>query len=482
MLFKKFTSVILCFCGAVPPVRAQIPQSEYSARREALAKLVGNGVIVAVGSQEPQEDYLNFRQNSNFEYLTGLNEPDAALVIEVQGGKIIGAPQIFVQPNDPESEVVTGKRLGLAGARSLGAEPHDVAMLQRYLNQVVSRNDTTTLNVVGNYTGGMFVLSRDDQLIRPVLANHPNVKARNANRFLYELRRIKSSAELDLIRKAADITVDAQRAAMACLDSGQREYQTQALIEYTFRKNGADGPSFATIVGSGPNSTILHYNANDRVIDKNDVVVMDIGAQYRGYAADVTRTIPASGKFSRDQRAIYQAVRDVQAAGERQAKLNAPAHLLTDSANAVMNAALAKLGLIDAPGATYDCDLSGSSQCPQYYLYYMHLLGHGIGLDVHDPGAAGGTEDRANLVPGSAFTIEPGIYVRGNLTEIIPKTTKNLAMIERLRPAIERYKNIGVRIEDDYIMSESGLEWISRAPREIGEIEALMATPKKSCE
>jgi len=303
---------------------------------------------------------------------------------------------------------------------------------------------------------------------------------KSANSAVLQLRRVKTDAELDLIRKAVAITVDAEREAMRWIEPGQNEFETQALIEYTFRRNGADRPSFSTIVGSGPNSTTLHYNADDRFFGDGDVVVMDIGASYRGYSADVTRTVPVSGKFSADQRAVYQAVRDVQATGERQAKLNAPGHIMSDSANVAMDAALTRLGLIESPGATFDCDMSGQRQCSQRFLYYMHGLGHGIGLDVHDPGAAGGGGGGAmNLTPGSAFTIEPGIYVRENLLDIIPRTTRNLAMIEKIRPAVLRYRNIGVRIEDDYIMTSAGLEWVSRAPREINEIEALMREPWK---
>jgi Xaa-Pro aminopeptidase len=337
--------------------------------------------------------------------------------------------------------------------------------------------------VVGDYAPGRSVLTPDDQFVRAVAVKHSSITLRPANGAVVQLRRVKSTAELDLIRKAVAITVDAQREAMRAMEPGQNEFETQALIEYTFRRNGADRPSFSTIVGSGPNSTTLHYNADDRFFGDGDVVVMDIGASYRGYAGDVTRTVPVSGKFSADQRAVYQAVRDVQATGERQAKLNAPGHLMADSANAAMDAALAQLGLIESPGATYDCDASGARQCAQRLLYYMHGLGHGIGLDVHDPGAAGGGGGRggggSNLTAGSAFTIEPGIYVRENLLDIIPRTTRNRALIEKIRPAVQRYRGMGVRIEDDYIMTSGGLEWVSRAPREMNEIEALMREPRK---
>lgn len=475
----------LLFAVALAPLasNAQITQAEYASRRIALAALIGDGVLVAFGSPEPQEDYLPFFQNSQFRYLTGFEEPGAALILDIRGGRIVGAGHLFVQASNPVREPYTGRRMSLAGVKeSLGFEPHLTSSLAAALDSLLERPGVRSLQVVGDFSPmpGRTIQSRDDQIIRAVASLHPNVPVRNANAAVLGLRRVKSPAELDLIRKAVAITVDAQREAMRAIEPGQNEFETQALIEYTFRRNGAERPGFATIVGSGPNSTILHYNADDRFFVNGDVVVMDIGAAYEGYTADVTRTVPVSGIFSAEQRAVYQAVRDAQAAAERQAKLNAIGELMADSATASLAAALAKLGLTESADATYDCDSSGRRQCEQYSLYYMHGLGHGIGLDVHDPGAAGGASGSGSaLVPGSAFTIEPGIYVRENLLDIIPRTPRNLAMIERIRPAVQRYRNIGVRIEDDYIVTDRGVEWISRAPREIGEIEALMREPWK---
>jgi Xaa-Pro aminopeptidase len=250
------------------------------------------------------------------------------------------------------------------------------------------------------------------------------------------------------------------------------------LIEYIFRRNGADRPSFASIIGSGPNSTTLHYNADDRVIERGDLVVMDIGASYKGYAADVTRTIPASGVYSPQQRAVYQIVRDAQAAAERQAKLGALSQLMSDSAAVVLAAGLTRLGLIESPIATYDCDLAGqTAQCQQLELYYMHGVGHGIGLEVHDPDQFYYSQ---KIAAGSAFTIEPGIYVRANVLDVLLDTPRNRALAAKLRPAVEQYRNIGVRIEDDYVATSTGVEWISRAPRELSEIEAIMRTPRST--
>jgi Xaa-Pro aminopeptidase len=302
---------------------------------------------------------------------------------------------------------------------------------------------------------------------------HANVRIASAEEAVQRLRGRKSLAELALIKRAVDITVLAQRDALRAMRAPLHEYEVEAEIERTFRRHGAERPSFATIVGSGPNSTILHYNVNDRLMQPGDVVVMDIGASFDGYSADVTRTLPANGVYSPEQRQIYQIVRDAQAAAERNALPGRRANVMSDSATAVIAAGLTRLGLIESPTATYDVRGQDGSvqQVPQVGLYYMHGLGHGIGLEVHDPEQFyySGT-----IAEGSAFTIEPGIYVRPNLLEILADTPRNRALLGRLRPAVERYRGIGVRIEDDYIVTDKGLEWISRAPREIDEIEALM--------
>lgn len=458
-------------CFGISSASAQIPMSEYAQRRSALAATMSDGTLIAFGSQEPAQDYISFYQNSPFYYLTGFKEPGATLVLRKKGTVV--TQTLFVEPLDPSREVWTGRRLGPAGAtRALGIPARVASQLKPYLDSLLASD--SVLYMVGDFATIGAPLSPNDQFIDALKTTHTHLDVHNANRTVDNLRRVKSAGELDFIRKAVDITVIAEREAMRAMQPGVNEFEIQALIEYTFRRNGADRPSFSTITGSGPNSTTLHYNVDDRFIQNGDVVVMDIGASYRGYAADVTRTIPANGKFSKIQRDIYQLVRDAQAAAERQAKVNTIGHLLSDSANATMAAGLTRLGLMTSPDGTYDCDSTATTQCRQLTLYYMHGLGHGIGLDVHDPGAASSGRSNAPLVPGSAFTIEPGIYVRENLLDIIPETQRNHVMKERIRSAVDLYKNIGVRIEDDYIVTANAVEWISRAPREISEVEAAM--------
>ncbi len=468
---SRIFGILSMLLASAATVHAQIPDSEYGVRRTALAASIKDGIVVALGSPEPELDFVGFNQSSPFLYLTGFNEPDAALVMVVKNGAISGTPMLFVQPSDPSREVWTGHRLGVTGVRSaLNMDGRPFASLDAVLDSLVTADASAPLQVVGSYNPTDEFLSHDDQWVAGVLKRHAGYTAKSANRAVALLRAVKSPAELDFIRRAVSITVGAQREAMRFIEPGMNEFEVQSLIEYDFRRNGADRPSFSTIVGSGPNSTTLHYSADNRYIEKSDMIVMDIGASFRGYAADVTRTVPASGTFSDVQRDIYSAVRSAQAAGEAAGVVGGPGRAMTDSANASLDRSLSKLGLIEAPGATYDCD-AAARQCTQRSLYYMHGLGHGIGLDVHDPGGSSGG---GTLVPGSAFTVEPGIYVRSNLLDILSNTPKNKAMIAKIAPAVRKYANIGVRIEDDYIVTPTGIEWISRAPREIGEIEALM--------
>jgi Xaa-Pro aminopeptidase len=422
------------------PAFAQVTQGEYAARRAALSReLSGDGIVVVMGNPEPKHDYEVFTQDFTFRYLTGFLEPDAALVIVRHGGG--DRAMLFVQPKDPEQEVWTGTRLGVAGVQPrMGMEGRDASTLHRVLDSLKAATRLGVLNVAAQ---------------------------------VERLRGTKSPAELDLLRTAAKISAAAHRDVLHAIAPGMAEFEIQAQAEYTFRRNGADGPGYGSIVGSGPNSTTLHYNLNDRFMRAGDVVNMDMAASYGGYSADLTRTVPVSGRYSPEQREIYQIVYDAQAAGERQVRAGGTVKASSDSATAVIKAGLARLGLIESPDARIDGCEEGDG-CFQYRLYYMHALSHPIGLDVHDVDQWS-RSGRYGL--GSVFTIEPGIYVRENTLEIIPHTARNERLLTKIAPAVKKYANIGVRIEDDYIVTASGFERITAgAPREMEAIEAEMAT------
>lgn len=453
-------------------------QQEYALRRTELAAHLPEGVFIALGAHEPSQDYLSFYQAPSFYYLTGFKEPDAALLMTKSDGAVRSAT-MFVLPRQPSREAWTGTRVGVDGVGALtGIRGRSSADLYRVLDSLAGTGVAfTVVGDVGAHgadddTTLIAPRSPDEQIFDRLRRKHASLKVTPVNELVEQLRGKKSATEITLIRNAVDITVRALKETIPSIRAGYNEFELQALIEYTFRRNGADRPSFSSIVGSGPNSTTLHYNANDRFMGAMDLVVMDIGASFKGYAADVTRTVPASGVFTNEQRTIYQLVRDAQKAAERQATLGNAARLMSDSASAVLAAGLTKLGLIESPNAVYDCVAPPQARaCTQLSLYYMHGIGHGIGLEVHDPDQFyyGG-----KIQPGSAFTIEPGVYVREHVLDDIPDTPKNRALVAKLRDAVATYKNIGVRIEDDYIATTQGVEWISQAPRELSEIEALM--------
>jgi Xaa-Pro aminopeptidase len=470
-VYRSLFFVALCIPLAL---ESQFPSVEYAERRNALISRVpdGRAVVVVLGAPEPTEDYLEFHQTPGLLYLTGLREPNAALVLVKDGGRATATA--FVQPRDAAAEVWTGLRLGREGAaRQTGLPARDADELTGVLDSL-ARVGNFPFYVIGEQSQDSLSLTSHQQYLSALQRRNPGLGVKSANQIVAQLRAKKSPRERAMLRRAVEITVAAHRAAARAIHPDMYEFEVEAVIEDVFRRNGSERPGFASIVGSGPNSTILHYNVNDRLMRAGDVVVIDVGALYKGYSADVTRTYPTSGVFSPEQRQIYQIVRDAQAAAERLAKPGAAAARMNDSATAVIAAGLAKLGLIESVNATMDVLVQGrTQQMPQHTMYYMHGLGHGIGLEVHDPEQYYFT---GTLAEGSAFTIEPGIYVRPNLLEIISDTPKNRAMIERIRPAVERYRSIGIRIEDDYLVTEQGLEWISRAPRELNEIEALMKT------
>jgi Xaa-Pro aminopeptidase len=474
---KRLVSMVLLAWPAMLP--AQIAPAEYQARRDSLAARTGDGVVVAFGGRTPVTDFGPFYQLPAFHYLTGYDYADATVIMVVRQGR--AASTLFVNRSTPRRALYYGEEpdsQAIAGTSGLASRPaHDFAAVADSLAGsglvFYALRDVEDADFAGADS-----LTRGGQFIKALIARHPGLAVKDAYPLVDQLRARKSPAELALIRKAAEISAAGHRAAMQAIAPGMHEYDLQAVLEYTFRRLGSERPAYGSIVGSGPNGTQLHYMKDRRELKPGEVVVIDAAAEYGGYAADITRTIPVSGRYSPEQRAIYQLVLDAQKAAERNSGPGKSPQAAQDSSLDVRARGLATLGLIQSPTATMDPPWPADCQrtpraCLQAQLFAIHGISHGLGLAVHDPVQANAGDP--TFQPGDVFTIEPGIYVTPKLLDILPDTPRNRAFIARVRDAVAKYQDTGVRIEDDYIVTERGLERItSGVPRELSEIDALI--------
>ena len=467
------------------PLTGQILTDEYAARRAALADRLGDGLVVAFGGREPVRHWPPFYQLPAFRYLTGFLESNAAFVMVTKDGNVTST--LFVARPNARTALYNGERVTLESVRE------DLELPARYTDELRTFVDSVLATGLPLYSVGDFQsneYSGSDSLtagrafVRRVRARRPNVRVAEINRLVDELRANKSEAEVALLRTAAEISSRAHEAAMRVIRPGIRENEIQAVMEAEYRRLGADSPGYTSIIGSGPNSTVLHYPAGTREAKSGEVVLMDVSAYYDGYSADITRTVPVDPTFSPEQRDVYEIVLEAQKAAEAQIEPGVSGGVPTQAANAVLFSGLERLGLIESVDATFDpppglCPGSwatAAGACPQWYLYVYHGFFHGIGLDVHDPSHFGAVAPY-RYQPGDVFTIEPGIYVREAVFEGLPDTARNRRLIERTRDAALKYRNVGVRIEDDYVLTPEGLVRLSDAPREIADIEALRTKP-----
>jgi Xaa-Pro aminopeptidase len=483
--FRRAAALVLLVAGsALRPgaARAQITDAEYAARRDSLAARIGTGVVIAFGARTPVSDFGPFFQNAAFRYLTGYEYADASLVMVVRGGR--GSSTLFVARSTPRRSLYYGAEPDSAAiARDLGLASRPAGDLAAVADSLARLG----LPVFGlrDFDDADFAaqdsLTRGGQFLRALSGRHHGLIVPDAHPIVDQLRARKSDAELALIRKAAEISASGHVELMRQIEPGMHEYDLQAIVEYAFRRGGAERPAYGSIVGTGANGTQLHYMTDRAELKPGEVVVIDAGAEFGGYAADVTRTIPVSGVYSPAQRAIYQVVRDGQAAAERNSRPGMSIQAAQDSSLDVRARGLAALGLIESPTATFDPPWPADCQrnaraCMQVSLFAIHGISHGLGLAVHDPVQAS-YGDRT-FQRGDAFTIEPGVYISPKLLEILPDTPRNRAFKAKVAGAVERYRDTGVRIEDDYVITERGLEWITRAPRDIDEIEAMIRQRK----
>lgn len=391
-----------------------------------------------------------FHQAPNLYYLTGCLEPESALLLSKDpiawNGRQVHEI-LFVRPRDPQKEVWTGRRLGVEGALAI-LRP-EAAMIVDSLPGMLATllPATDSLYFRPGWAQKSIVLGErlpmtDSIVVRELLEKYPRLTiSKSLANYVGALREVKTPDELRLMRRAIAISNEAHNDVMKNARPGWYEYQIQGLAESIFTKHGAEYTAYPCIVGSGPNSTILHYETNRRQIHSGDFIEMDMGAEYHGYAADVTRSFPISGHFTPEQRAIYSLVLEAQDSGIALCKAGAPFLSAHRAAVRVISRGLVRLGI--------------SKDTSDYRKYFMHGTSHYLGLDVHDAGTYG------PLRPGNVLTVEPGVYVAEG------------------SPCDKKWWNIGCRIEDDILITPAGPENLSAgSPRTISDLERLMTSSR----
>ena len=461
--------------------KQQIPLADYAARRAELTRGIDSGVVVAFGAAEPTVNWPNFYQSPGFQYLTGFAESDAILVMVKRNGATTST--MFVPATSRIEQRWNGIRTDASAMQSkIGIQGRAIAGFKPLIDSLAQRK--LPFYVVPDYLGqdyaGSDSLTRGVRFVTNLRAANPGIVTTSLDSTVRRMRAKKSPVEMALIRQAAAISSRGHREAMKTLAPGCGENEIQAVLDGTFRRLGGDRPGYGSIVAGGKNALILHYQDDNDVLNAGDLLLIDAAASFDHYTADVTRTMPVSGRFTPAQREIYQLVRDAQEAYVKQIRAGVSARPADSAGRSIIAAGLTRFGLVDSATATFDgppgqCPPNG---CSQLFLYALHGYGgHGIGLDVHDPAQyarRGGTFE-----VGDVFSVEPGIYVSPEDIDMLPDTPRNRAFKAKVRPALEKYKYIGVRIEDNYAITESGVENLSvGAPREIGEIEALMRQPR----
>jgi Xaa-Pro aminopeptidase len=423
----------------------------HQGRREAIRKGLPDSSC-AVFFANPERVRANdtkfiYHQDPNFYYLTGLNEPNSMLIIfkepQTFYDSITTNELIFIQNRNPLQESWTGKRFGIEGVQN------QLGFKYPMLNSQFADFKIDFSKFYKVYHLELFDDAHDDKEDKGDLASlirhfrdKTSYKRKNQDAFnLYGLmanqREVKLPEEMVLLRKAIDMTCKAHEEVMRALVPGMKEYQAQAVVEFMFRNEGSEYVGYPSIVGGGENSCILHYETNRKMLEGGNLLVIDAGAEYHGYTADVTRTLPVDGVFSPEEKIIYEIVLEAQEAGIKACKPGAEFRASHKAAVAVIQKRLIALGIIKSPNDFMD--------------YFFHGTSHYLGLDVHDAGNYG------RLAPGNLITVEPGIYIPSG------------------SPCDPKWWNIGVRIEDDILITTGEPENLSgKLVKTVAEVEALM--------
>jgi len=392
-----------------------------------------------------------FRQDSDFWYLTGFDHPNAIAVLRTDGGPDY---TLYVEPRNREMETWTGYRPGVEGAReTYGAD--EAYPQPEFLNQLpeLVRRTKQIFHVLGRNSAidRAITSTLNEMRMRSRSVGAPADAIVDPRSIVHEMRLYKEPAELDIMRRASAISREAHEAGARIAESGTYEYEMEAIIEYTFRRLGARGAAYTTIVGGGSNATVLHYVTNSEKLRDNEMVLVDAGCELEGYASDVTRTYPIGGRFTAAGRAIYDVVLASQRAGIAQCT---PGKTLADVHEASVRTLVE--GLVDLKLLSGDVD--DLIEKDTYRRFYMHKTSHWLGLDVHDVGNYGTNGSHRPLEPGMVFTVEPGIYVAADDED-----------------AGAEFRGIGVRIEDDIAITEDGCENLTESIATVPEeVEALV--------
>lgn len=430
----------------------KMPQTEFHERRQRLfAQMQDNSALIVFTESEKRRnsdcDYL-FRPDSYFWYLTGFAEPKSALLLVKTADKQESV--LFLREKDPLMETWNGRRLGLAAAPAalLIDEAYDIENLQGVLAKKLA-NLTACYYAVGLQNWGDSAVFGSFEAIRAERQKAPTTLI-DWQPMLAEMRLFKSPNELALIQQACHISALAHVRAMQQTRPNRYEMEIEGEIQHEFSRFGARFASYNQIVAGGENACILHYNENDQVLQDGELLLIDSGAEFAMYAGDITRTIPINGKFSPAQKAVYEIVLDAMKAASKHLVPQGSIYQANEAAVRIMTEGMVRLGILKGEVAQLIKEKA-------YRTYYMHGLGHWLGLDVHDVGDYG-TDRNRPLEVGMVLTIEPGLY--------IPKHAD----------VPEEYKGIGIRIEDNLLITEYGNKNLtSGVPKEIAEIEALMA-------
>ena len=435
----------------------KISKAEFTRRRKKLMAMMDRQSIAIIpGAREvtrSRDTEYPFRQNSDLFYLTGFTEPDAVLVLVP--GRRQGQVVLFCRERDPEMELWNGYRLGPKGAAAcLGIDDaFPIDDLDEILPGLIEGTQRIYYSMGHDDVFDQRVMGWVNQIRRLVRSGAaPPADFTDLAFLLHEQRLIKSAAEIRVMKKAGEISAAAHVRAMQECQPGRYEYHLEAAIQHTFSEHGARFPAYNSIVGSGANACVLHYTENASRMKAGDLVLIDAGCEYQGYAADITRTFPVNGQFSPEQRAIYDLVLEAQRAAIAKVRPGNTWNQPHDATVRVITRGLIKLGLLKGK----ERELIKSEA---YRDFYMHHAGHWLGLDVHDVGDYRIGGRWRQLEPGMVLTIEPGIYIAADNTKVA-----------------KRWRGIGIRIEDDVAVTETGCDVLTAdVPKHADDIEVLMS-------